>query len=202
MALILHANQGNKNAYKTLITAEYVGVEVQLVPDFQMGVSNKTPQFLKMNPIGKVPVLETPDGSIFESNAITRYVARLGENNLFGSSPIDQAHVDQWIDFSSLEIDNNIMKLYSPIRGFSPYFPPVEEAAISALKRALEALNTHLAHNTYLVGDSVTLADIIATNNLYLGFTYLFVKSFTSEFPHVERYFWTLVNQPNFKKIY
>ncbi|CAJ2640182.1 unnamed protein product [Trifolium pratense] len=73
---------------------------------------------------------------------------------LFGSSPIDQAHVDQWIDFSSLEIDNNIMKLYRPRRGFSPYFPPVEEAAISALKRALEALNPHLAHNTYLVGDT------------------------------------------------
>ncbi|GAU20148.1 hypothetical protein TSUD_352100 [Trifolium subterraneum] len=111
------------------------------------------------------------------------------------------AHIDQWIDFSSLEIDDYIMKLYRPRRGFAPYFPPVEEAAISALKRAFEALNTHLAHNTYLVGDSITLADIIAINNLYLGFTYLFVKSFTSEFPHVERYFWTLVNQPNFRKI-
>ena len=39
------------------------------------------------------------------------------------------------------------------------------------------------------------------TCNLYLGFTQLLVKSFTSEFPHVERYFWTLVNQPNFRKI-
>lgn len=77
----------------------------------------------------------------------------------------------------------------------------VEEAAISALKRAFGALNTHLAHNTYLVGHSVTLADIVATCNLYLGFTRLLVKSFTSEFPHVERYFWTLVNQPNFRKV-
>ena len=78
----------------------------------------------------------------------------------------------------------------------------VEEAAISSLKRAFEALNTHLAHNTYLVGHSVTLADIIATSNLYLGFAQLLVKSFTSEFPHVERYFWTMVNQPNFRKIF
>ena len=66
-----------------------------------MGVSNKTPEFMKMNPIGKVgffsidnvlykpffsyvfpekrslvvqvPVLETPDGPVFESNAIARY---------------------------------------------------------------------------------------------------------------------------------
>ena len=77
----------------------------------------------------------------------------------------------------------------------------VEENAISSLKRALEALNAHLAHNTYLVGHSVTLADIITTSNLYIGFAKLLVKSFTSEFPHVERYFWTLVNQPNFRKI-
>jgi elongation factor 1-gamma len=76
-----------------------------------------------------------------------------------------------------------------------------EEAAISALKRALGALSTHLASNTYLVGHSVTLADIVLTCNLYIGFSLVLTKSFTSEFPHVERYFWTLVNQPNFKKI-
>ncbi|XP_058771858.1 elongation factor 1-gamma-like [Vicia villosa] len=201
MALILHAASASKNVFKTLIAAEYVGVKVELAPGFQMGVSNKTPEFLKLNPIGKVPVLETPEGAVFESNAIARYVARLGENNLFGSSPIDQAHVDQWIDFSSLEIDANLSKLFIPRLGKAPYIPLVEESAFSSLKRAFEALNTHLAHNTYLVGDSVTLADIITTSNLWLGFSKLLVKSFTSEFPHVERYFWTLVNQPNFRKI-
>ena len=76
-----------------------------------------------------------------------------------------------------------------------------EEQAITSLKRALDALNAHLASNTFLVGHSVTLADIITTCNLYMGFTHLMTKSFTSEFPHVERYFWTMVNQPNFKKI-
>ncbi|KAL5073289.1 hypothetical protein RYX36_012273 [Vicia faba] len=121
--LILHAASANKNVFKTLIAAEYVGVNVQLAPDFQMGVSNKTPQFLKLNPIGKVPVLETPDGAVFESNAIARYVARLGDNNLFGSSPIDLAHVDQWIDFASLEIDSNLSKLCIPRLGKAPYIP-------------------------------------------------------------------------------
>ncbi|KAF1882501.1 hypothetical protein Lal_00039149 [Lupinus albus] len=202
MALILHAASTNKNTYKALIAAEYNGVQVQLAPNFEMGVSNKTPQFLKLNPLGKVPVLETPDGPVFESNAIARYVARLkGDNSLLGSSLIEQAQVDQWIDFSSLEIDSNILKLLLPRVGFAPYLAPVEEAANAALKRALGALNTHLASNTYLVGHTVTLADIITTLNLYLGFTKVLVKSVTSEFPHVERYFWTLVNQPNFRKV-
>lgn len=77
----------------------------------------------------------------------------------------------------------------------------VEESATCALKRGLDALNNHLATNTYLVGHSVTLADIITICNLYSGFTILLDSSFTSHFPHLERYFWTLVNQPNFRKI-
>ncbi|CAJ1963782.1 unnamed protein product [Sphenostylis stenocarpa] len=201
MALILHSPPNNKNAIKSLIAAEYAGVQLELAPNFEMLVSNRTPEFLKMNPIGKVPVLETPDGPIFESNAIARYVARLkGDNVLYLSTPIDNARIEQWIDFSSFEIDNNVLKLYLPRLGYMPYHQPIEEAANSSLKKAFQALNTHLASNTYLVGHSVTLADIITTCNLYLGFTQILVKSFTSEFPHVERYFWTLVNQPNFRK--
>lgn len=202
MALIIHAGKANKNAFKALIAAEYSGVKVELVENFEMGVSNKTPEFLKMNPIGKVPVLETPDGPIFESNAIARYVTRMKPDNpLYGSSLIDYAHIEQWIDFSSLEIDAHLVAWFRPRMGRAVYLPPAEEATISALKRGLDALNTYLASNTYLVGHTVTLADIILTCNLFNGFTRLMTKSFTSEFPHVERYFWTLVNQPNFKKI-
>ncbi|KAI8526527.1 hypothetical protein RHMOL_Rhmol12G0003700 [Rhododendron molle] len=111
------------------------------------------------------------------------------------------ALIEQWIDFASLEIDANILRWFIPRIGFAVYLPLAEEAAISALKRALGALNTHLASNTYLVGHSVTLADIIMTCNLVLGFNRIMTKSFTSEFPNVERYFWTMVNQPNFYKI-
>lgn len=51
---MIHAGKTNKNSFKALIAAEYNGVEVKLIPDFEMGVSNKTPEFIKMNPIGKV----------------------------------------------------------------------------------------------------------------------------------------------------
>ncbi|XP_075519044.1 elongation factor 1-gamma 3-like isoform X1 [Primulina tabacum] len=201
MALVLHATSTNKNAFKALIAAEFIGVKVELAKDFEMGVSNKTSEFLKMNPIGKVPVLETPDGAIFESNAIARYVARLKPDNpLYGTSLTDYGHIEQWIDFAATEIDVNISRWLYPRLGFVQYIPPSEEIAVSALKRALGALNNHLATNTYLVGHGVTLADIVVICNLFLGFKLIMTKSFTSEFPHVERHFWTLVNQPNFKK--
>ena len=67
-----------------------------------------------------------------------------------------------------------------------------EEAAISSLKRVLDALDTHLASNTLLVGNSVILADIVTMCNLYMGFTQLMTNSFISKFPYVERYFWTM----------
>ncbi|CAN0909697.1 Elongation factor 1-gamma 2 [Linum grandiflorum] len=200
--LVLHGGNTNKNVLKTLIAAEYSGVKVDLAENFQMGVSNKTPEYLKMNPIGKVPVLETPDGPIFESNAIARYVTKLkADNALYGSSLIEYGHIEQWIDFASMEIDANVAKWLYPRLGFVPFLAPAEEYAISALKRALDALNSYLATTTFLVGDSVTLADIILTCNLHMGFSWILTKSFTSAFPHVERYFWTMVNQPIFKKV-
>ncbi|KAJ0743803.1 putative elongation factor 1B gamma, glutathione S-transferase, Thioredoxin-like superfamily [Helianthus annuus] len=204
MTLIIHSVKQSKNVYKALIAAEYVGVEIKVVDDFEMGVSNKTPEFLKMNPIGKVPVLETPDGPIFESNAIARYVAR--GSFLFGSSPIEYGQIEQWIDFSAFEFDLNIRGWYIPRLGYGNYIKPVyikpvEENCISGLKRGLDALNKYLASHTFLVGDGITLADIITTCNMFMAFKLLTPKSFTSEYPHVERYFWTMINQPNFRKI-
>jgi hypothetical protein len=43
----------NKNAYKTLIAAEYVGVKIETTPDFDWATI-KSPEFIKMNPMGKV----------------------------------------------------------------------------------------------------------------------------------------------------
>lgn len=76
-----------------------------------------------------------------------------------------------------------------------------EEAAIEALKKSLTTLNGALAGRTYLVGDAVTLADIIVCCNLYHGFTKVFDAAFRKPFPHVERYFVTCMNQPAFKKV-
>jgi hypothetical protein len=51
---VLHAPASNKNALKALVAAEYVGVKLELAPSFQMGVTNKSPEFLNLNPLGKV----------------------------------------------------------------------------------------------------------------------------------------------------
>ncbi|KAL2611572.1 hypothetical protein R1flu_023264 [Riccia fluitans] len=197
----IYGGKENKNALKALITAEYVGVKIEVLP-FERGVTSKTPEFTKLNPIQKVPVLVTPEGGVFESNAIARHVART-KDMLLGSTLYEKAQVDQWCDFAATEIDANMARYVYPKLGMTwlATAPNVEEFALNGLKRALGALNSYLASQTYVVGNTITVADIVIACNLLLGVKTVIDKTIMSEFPHVERYFWTLVNQPEFLKV-
>eukprot|EP00271_Cylindrocystis_brebissonii_P007679 TRINITY_DN2127_c0_g1_i1.p1 TRINITY_DN2127_c0_g1~~TRINITY_DN2127_c0_g1_i1.p1 ORF type:complete len:464 (-),score=112.20 TRINITY_DN2127_c0_g1_i1:1035-2378(-) len=198
--LKLYTFPGNKNSFKALIAAEYVGVKID-VPPFKWGETNVSPEFLKLTPIGKIPVLQTPNGAIFESNAIARYIARLSDSGLYGSTLLEMAHVEQWIDFATNELDVPLTRWGSPLHGYGPRIKQVEEASIAAAERGLAALNTYLLNHTFLVGHKVTLADIVTVCALYVPFKGLLSADFMKTYPHVQRYFLTLVNQPNFQKI-
>jgi len=50
----LHSTKENKNTYKSLIAAKYAGASIDLASNFEFGKTNKTPEYLKMNPNGKV----------------------------------------------------------------------------------------------------------------------------------------------------
>ena len=103
MSYTLHTYPGNFRAFKILIAAQYNGVAVD-VPDFS--ATEKTAEFLAMNPLGKVPVLETSQGCIFESNAIARYLARMRvDTQLYGATFFESAQIDSWIDFCAHELE-------------------------------------------------------------------------------------------------
>jgi hypothetical protein len=73
----LYTYGSNPRAYKALIAAEYAGLEINVPSDFQMGVTNRTAEFLQDFPLGKVPAFKTADGhAIVESNAIAFYGTR------------------------------------------------------------------------------------------------------------------------------
>lgn len=60
--------------WKAQIAGNFTGLQIE-APAFQIGVDNKTPEFAAKFPLQKVPALETPEGPLFESNAIARYGA-------------------------------------------------------------------------------------------------------------------------------
>ncbi len=123
--------------------------------------AHKTDAFKAKNPLGKVPVLETPHGSLFESGAIARYVARLrADTNLLGASNFQQGQVDQWIDFVTNEVEPARGILLYPILGYLTYNDKANTEGKKELTNALNVVNQHLLNNTFLVGNAVTLADI------------------------------------------
>jgi len=198
MAMKLYTFPGNTRALQTLIAAKYNGIDIEL-PPFSMGVDNKKPDFLAMSPMGKVPVLETSEGCIWEATAISQYVARMrSDTNMYGSSFFESGCVDQWLDFAKNEIDLAMGVWIYPILGFINFNKGSFEKAKGDIKRAFEVLNTHLLTHTYLVGNGVTLADIIVVCSLLNGFKLVFDPQFLQAYPNVVRWFTTCVNQPEF----
>ena len=69
------------------------------------------PEFKKISPLGKVPVLVTPQGPLLESNAIARFIARHAPaKGLMGGSFFEQAQVDSWVDWTANEIEVGILQ--------------------------------------------------------------------------------------------
>eukprot|EP01041_Mallomonas_annulata_P010634 gene10634-22201_t len=201
MSLTLYTDPGNFRAFKALIAAEYNSVEIS-VPEFTILKDNITPEFKKKSPLGKVPVLETSSGCIFESNAIARYVARMRrDTELCGVSFFESGQVDSWIDFCSHDIELPATMWYYPVLGYMPYNPAATGKAKQDLSRALSVLDAHLLDKTYLVGHKITLADITVVSALVYPFKFVCDGAFRNSFPNVMRWFETCVNQPAFEAV-
>lgn len=197
----LFVDPGNFRAFKILIAAEYAGVNVEL-PEFKLGQDNTTPEFLKKSPLGKVPVLETANGALFESNAIARYIARLRPDaELLGKTFFENAQVDSWIDFSSHNLELPASLWFYPVLGTVTVSAAVITKAKADVATALKVLEDHLADKTYLVGHKITLADIVIASTLVYPFKFVADAAYRAQFPNVVRWFTTLVNQPQFEAV-
>lgn len=197
----LYTYEGNYRAWKTLIAGRYNGVEIE-VPEFRLHEDNTTEEFLAKNPLGKVPVLETPEGCIFESNAIARYVARLRrDTSLYGRSFFESALVDQWVDFAANEVEPARAMWLFPVQGFMQFDQEAYDAARADMMKALHLLDARLESCEYLVGAQVTLADIVVVCALVDLFRLVFDEGVRSEFPSVVRWFSDLVARPQFSAV-
>jgi elongation factor 1-gamma len=194
----IYGDRADPLTLRILIAAKYNGIEIE-VPNFNVGVDNKSNDFLSKSPLGKVPVLETNEGHIFEANAIARYVAKQGANTLYGSSPFEAGLVEQWIEFAANEIELPGNVWVFPVLGFIPENPIATQKAKGDVRKALEVLNKHLLSRTFLVGNRITLADIVVALSLVRLYEKVLDPSFRKSFVNVNRWFLTVVNQPNFR---
>ncbi|XP_014237618.1 elongation factor 1-gamma [Trichogramma pretiosum] len=190
----LYTYPKNYRAYKALIAAQYSGAHLVVPRDFVFGETNKSQEFLKKFPLGKVPALETSKGDyITESNAIAYYVSN---NVLRGVNDVEQAEIIQWISFADAEIQPASSAWVFPLLGIMPMNKQNVEAAKEDVKRALTVLDKHLTSKTYLVGERVTLADICVAMTLLYLYQYILEPSLRESYPNLNRWFQTFMNQP------
>lgn len=132
MSLKLYSSPSNPRSTKILVAARIANIPVELVQVLHEDLKKK--EHIARNPLGKIPVLETKEGNIFESNAILRYIARqVPESKLYGSNPYEAAIVDQWLDFANTELDSLVWPLIVPIFGNMPYDQDVHKKASQEL---------------------------------------------------------------------
>ncbi|XP_077311971.1 elongation factor 1-gamma [Lithobates pipiens] len=198
----LYTYPDNWRAYKPLIAAQYSGFPITVAssaPEFQFGVTNKTPEFLKKFPLGKVPAFEGNDGfCLFESSAIAHYV---GNDELRGTSRLDQAQIIQWVSFADSHIVPPASAWVFPTLGIMQFNKQATEQAKEEVKHVLATLDSHLQTRTFLVGERVTLADITVACSLLWPYKQVLEPSFRQPYGNVTRWFVTCVNQPQFHAV-
>nr|AJD25298.1 elongation factor-1 gamma-like protein [Plectreurys tristis] len=196
---VLYTYPASFRSHKILIAAKFSGFDVKVADDFVFGETNKSPEFLEKFPVGKVPALETSDKKyIFESNAIAYYV---GNEQLRGNNLIDRAQILQWISFADNEILSPACTWLFPCLGIMQYNKQTTERAKEDIKKALEILNHHLLTRTFLVGERITQADISLCCNLLGLYQNVLDPSFRKPYGNVNRWFITLINQPQFRSV-
>lgn len=196
----LYTYPDNFRAFKVLIAAQYSGATVKVDDKFVFGETDNTKEFLAKFPTGKVPAFEATDGTcLTESNAIAYYVAN--ESLRASASPVQASQVIQWMQFADSDILPASCTWVFPTLGAMQFNKGQTERAKEDVKKAMAVLNDHLLHHTYLVGERISLADVAVACTLLQLYKYVMDANFRKAFGNTNRWFSTVINQPQVKKV-
>jgi len=163
------------NVRKVLWTCDEIGLAFQR-EDWGSGFRDTTtPDFLRLNPNGLVPVIVDDDLVLWESHAIIRYLAtRYGTPDLLPSEPRERARIEMWMDWQATEFNNSWRYAFQALVRKNPAFDDATElrASLRAWARNIAILDAQLARtNQFVAGDRFTLADIpigLAVNRWFM----------------------------------
>jgi glutathione S-transferase len=153
------------NARRALMTAIQLGVPLERVlVDLRKG-EQKRPEYLKLNPNGKVPTLEDDGFVLWESRAIMQYLAETTPGQtLFPTDARGRADVNRWLFWCAAHMSPaaTILVLEHVVKAVTGRGPadPAEVARGEALvAQYAPVLDAHLAGRTWVAQDRLTLAD-------------------------------------------
>jgi glutathione S-transferase len=159
--LRLHDYLFSGNGYKVRLLLHQLGRPFERIDyDIDRG-ETRTPAFLRINPNGRIPVLELEDGRFLaESDAILVYLAE--GTPFLPEDRYARALVLQWMFFEQYKYEPGIAvpRFWETI-ATDDLTPPVDlEARRASGREALKVMERHLREHKYFVGDRFTIADI------------------------------------------
>ncbi|MEB3180527.1 MAG: glutathione S-transferase family protein [Nostocaceae cyanobacterium] len=160
---------------------EELGVPYEFVMlDMQAG-EHRQPEYLNINPFGKVPAIVDGDFQLWESGAILLYLCQ--KYGKVALSAEELAKLNQWILFANSTLGPGIF---------------VEASREREMPKLMTALEKILAQQPFLMGEEFTVADV-AVGSL-LNYIPIMLKLDLSEYPSVVNYMKQLVQRPAFVK--
>ena len=158
---------------------------------------------VQKTPTTTIPFLETENGNISQSTAIENYLCSKYKPELLGNSQFEKAKINQWIEFASCEINRCAKALIYPIFGWAPFCKEKADKENQKIKEYLKILENNLKNNSFLVGDKITLADIILFRYLRFFMMLNFPEGMRkSLFPQTTKWFEKIMNSEQAIKAY
>lgn len=150
-------------AIRPLWAAEELGLAYEHIPLHYHAPEVKQPSYLALNPNGMVPALRDGELVMFESLAMTLYLAqKYGVGTLWPTEVGPQAHALQWSLWAATEAEPPARQWFQ----HTQFLPPTErnpslaEAGLARARAKLQVLDTWLAGRPYLLGKEFTVADL------------------------------------------
>ena len=156
----------------------------------------RTPEFLRLNPNGLVPVLQDGDTVLWESNVIVRYLAaRFPQHALMPEDMPARFQAEQWMDWQQCTLnpagrDAFIQWIRTPP---GERRPDLLQRSVAATEPLMALLNQHLAGRAHVLGDHFSVADIPLACEVHRWFG---LPQARPSWPHLERWYSGLCQRP------
>ena len=200
--LTIWGRANSVNVQKVLWCAEELGLSYRRIDAGMAFGRNTEPDYLAMNPNGRVPTLVDGDFVLWESNSIMRYFALVhGQGSpIYPDAANARAAVDRWLDWtlSTLQpVDRPVF--WALVR------TPLEKRDMIAIQKDADAEaavwripDAQLATRQFIEGDQFTLADIALGAYARRWFGVEGIRK--PRFPNLERWFAQFASRPGFQK--
>lgn len=197
--IVIHALPGSSRCTSVIVTALLTKTNFELKVHHPSEL--KTDAYLKIHPFGKVPAIETKEGPLFESNTISRYLARQSKS-LYGKDAHEQALIDQWLDNIRMDIVQTGKTVYGCF-GWPNCVPTKDQfdKGVTEHVNNLKVIDAHLKNNQFLVGAQLSIADVVLVSDLAYWYRLLFTEAERKALVHLTAYFERLVKLPEFKNL-